>query len=258
MQGTDHEAAGLRVLVTGAGVRVGRALALAFGERGAHVAVHYHRSQAPAAQVVAAIEAAGGRAVALSADLRRPEDCARLVEEATQSLGGLDVLINSAADYARVPFEAVTVADWEAMHALNLRAPFLLTQAALPALRASTREGGGCVINITDIAATRPAPGFSHYCAAKAGLHMLTEGLALELAPHVRVNAIAPGTVLAPSNLPETVLTDILKTIPAQRMGRPEDIAQAALFLALRAPYVTGQSLAVDGGRSVGGPLEAG
>jgi pteridine reductase len=247
-----------RVLVTGGGVRLGRAMALGFAGAGCDVAVHYNRSAGPAHEVVVAVEALGGRAVALPANLRDPSACAPLVGAAVAALGGLDVLINSAADYGAAAFATLTLEDWERTHALNLRAPFLLTQAALPALRASARPGGGCVLNLTDIAARRPAPGFAHYCAAKAGLDMLTRSMALELAPLVRVNAIAPGTVMAPEGMDEATLEGIRRTIPLGRFGRPGDIMEAALFLALRAPYVTGQTLAVDGGREVGGPMEAG
>lgn len=248
----------LRVLVTGGGIRLGRALALAFGAEGAHVVVHYRSSSGPAAETVAQIEAAGGQAVALGADLSTAAGCAQLAAAARAALGGLDVLVNSAADYAAVPFDQITVEAWDAMQALNTRAPFLLTQALLPELRASPQAGGGCVINLTDIAAERPVPGFAHYCVSKAGLTALTRGLALELAPAVRVNAIAPGTVLAPENLPEAALAAIKATIPLRRFGSAQDIVEAALFLALRAPYITGQVLAVDGGRAVGGPMEAG
>jgi pteridine reductase len=252
----------LRVLVTGGGVRLGRALALAFaaegGPGGVAVAVHHRSSAGPAAAVVAQIEAAGGRAVALQADLSTASGCAALAAQTEAALGGLDVLINSAADYAAVPFAQLTPEAWDAMQALNTRAPFLLTQALLPALQASGRPGGGCVINLTDIAADRPVPGFAHYCVSKAGLTALTRALALELAPAVRVNAIAPGTVLAPEHLAEATLAAILATIPLGRFGSPDDIVQAALYLALRAPYVTGQILAVDGGRAVGGPMVAG
>jgi pteridine reductase len=192
----------LRVLVTGGGVRLGRALALAFaaegGPGGVAVAVHHRSSAGPAAAVVAQIEAAGGRAVALQADLSTASGCAALAAQTEAALGGLDVLINSAADYAAVPFAQLTPEAWDAMQAVNTRAPFLLTQALLPALQASGRPGGGCVINLTDIAADRPVPGYAHYCVSKAGLTALTRALALELAPAVRVNAIAPGTVLAP------------------------------------------------------------
>lgn len=260
MSATALSSAGppLRVLVTGGGVRLGRALALGFAEVGAAVAVHFRRSADPAAAVVARIEAEGGRAVALGADLATVAGCRDLAASAAAALGGLDVLINCAADYAAVPFDSVTPEAWDAMQALNTRAPYLLTQALLPALRASTRPGGGCVLNLTDIAAERPVPGYAHYCVSKAGLLMLTRALALELAPAVRVNAIAPGTVLAPEHLSPAALDAIRATIPLGRFGTADDIVEAALFLALRAPYITGQVLAVDGGRAVGGPMEAG
>ncbi len=239
----------MRVLVTGGGVRVGAAIAEAFAAAGAHVLVHYRSSAGPA---TALAEALGGRA--LQADLATVAG----VQDLARQAGPVDVLVNSAAGYEHRAFETVTAEEWDTMQALNVRAPALLTQALLPGLRDSSLEGGGCVLNLGDIAGDRPAPGFAHYCVSKAALHHLTRALALELAPAVRVNAIAPGTVLPPVDLDATRREGLRRTIPARRFGSPQDIARTAVFLALDAPYVTGQIWAVDGGRSVGGPMEAG
>ncbi len=239
----------MRVLVTGGGVRVGAAIARAFAARGAEVIVHYRSSAAPAEALAAEL---GGRAV--QGDLATVGGVAAVAAQA----GAVDVLVNSAAGYEAVPFERVSAEQWDGLHALNVRAPALLTQALLPGLRSSALAGGGCVVNLGDIAGDRPVPGYAHYVVTKAAVHQLTRALALELAPHVRVNCIAPGTVLPPEDFTEAQLDALRATIPAQRFGSPVDIARAAVFLALDAPYVTGQIWAVDGGRSVGGPMEAG
>lgn len=243
-----------RVLVTGGAIRLGAAIARAFAAEGCDLVIHYNASRAPADALVAALRATGVQAEAIGADLTTVDGISALAAAA----GRIDVLVNSAGAWTRVPVEQLDAATWDAMQALNCRAPFLLSRALLPHLRASALPGGGVILNLTDIAASRPVPGYAHYCVAKAGLEMQTRALALELAPTVRVNALAPGTVLAPVDLPQAALDGIVATIPMGRVGTADDIANAAVFLALRAPYVTGQVLAIDGGRSLGGPMEAG
>ena len=242
-----------RALVTGAGIRLGRAMAVALAQDGFDLVLHFHSSQDPV-QVTGRMCAAHGAEVQiLQADLSRVEGCAAL----TESTGSVDVLVNSAALYMALPVEAITPQQWDQMQAVNTRAPFLLTQALLPGLRASKRPGGGCVVMLGDIGGQRPTPGYAHYSVSKAGLLMLTQALALELAPKVRVNAINPGTVLAPEEHSDQALKQIRDSIPAQRFGTPEDIVGALRYL-VSAQYVTGQCINVDGGRSVGGPMEAG
>ena len=248
----------MKAVVTGAGVRLGKAIALALADAGFDIVVHYGRSEAPARAVGAEVEAKGRRALLVQADLAEPEQCARLVAEVSATWGPVDLLVNNAADYQAVPFGDITVQAWDRMQAINTRAPYLLTQGLLPGLRGSALPGGGLVINICDIGGERPVPGFAHYSVSKAGLIMLTRALALELAPQVRVNGISPGTVLAPEHLSQAQLAAIQQTIPAGRLGAASDVAAAAVFLASSAPYVTGQVLAVDGGRSIGGPMVAG
>lgn len=239
----------MKVLVTGGAVRLGAAIATAFASEGVELVIHY-RSSASAARDLA--DDLG--ATCAPGDLATAEGCRAVAALA----GPVDVLVNSAAGYASAPVEHVSAEAWDEMMALNARAPLLLTQALLPGLRASHLQGGGAVINIGDIAGDRPARGYLHYSVSKAALHHLTRALALELAPDVRVNAIAPGTVLPPDDLPRSALDRIHRTIPSGALGRAEDIASLAVYLALGAPYVTGQVWAVDGGRSVGGPLEEG
>lgn len=243
-----------RVLITGGAIRLGAAMARAFAAEGCAIAIHYRSSKAPADALLAELREMGCAAEAFAADLATSDGPARLAA----AVGPVDILVNSAAAWTAVPIEQIDAATWDAMQALNCRAPFLLSRACLPHLRASALPGGGVILNLTDIAASRPVPGYVHYCVAKAGLEMQTRALALELAPAVRVNGIAPGTVLAPTELDQAALDRIVATIPAGRVGTAADIANAAVYLALRAPYVTGQILAVDGGRSIGGPMEAG
>jgi len=243
----------MRALVTGGGVRVGAAIALALAAEGFDLALHYNRSQKPAADLAARIESTGRRVTLIQADLATPQGC----ESVAEAAGEIDVLVNNAAIYSAVPIAEITPQQWDTMLAINCRAPFLLTQGLLPALRRSALPGGGLVINIGDIGGERPVPGYTHYSVSKAGILMLTKAMALELAPEVRVNAISPGTVIAPEDFTEQALSAIRQTIPAGRFGSGEDIARTAVFL-VRSPYITGQIIAVDGGRSIGGPMEAG
>lgn len=242
-----RELSGRVALVTGAGVRVGRAIAEELARAGATVAVHYARSDRGARAAVRAIEAAGGRARAFSADLRKPGIAAGLVRDVVAWAGRLDVLVCSAAAFDRRPFEQIDAAAWRDMLALNLEAPFRLAQAAAPPLR----KRRGVIINILDVAAFHAWKGYAHYSAAKAGLAMLTRVLALELAPKVRVCAVAPGTVAFPPTYPDTDRKCVLSRIPLGRVGKPADVAHAVLFLCT-ASYVTGAVIAVDGGRLAG------
>ena len=165
------------------------------------------------------------------------------------------MLVHSAGLYTRRSLADITAAEWDRVQHLHCRAAFLLVRDTAALLGQSALPGGGLVLSISDIAASQPEPGFLHYCVSKAALEMLTKGLALELAPRVRVNAIAPGTVLPPPDLGEARKQAILSTIPQARFGEACDIADLVVFLATKAPYVTGQIWSVDGGRSVSGPL---
>ena len=243
-----------RALVTGAGIRVGRAISLALAESGFDLVLHYRSSALPAQTLADEIRALGRQAAVVQADLATTAGCQHLIEHT----GPIDVLVNNAAMYTAVPFEALTADQWDHMQAVNCRTPALLTQGLLPHLRASRCNGGGLVVNIGDIGGERPAPGYAHYSVSKAGVLMLTRALAVELAPEVRVNSVSPGTVLAPEDLSEEILDGIRKTIPAGRFGSAEDIARTVVFLATQAPYITGQDIAVCGGRSVAGPMLVG
>lgn len=246
-----------RVLITGAGQRVGAAMARRFSSAGFAVLVHHRNSGAAAQDLVAALSATGPACSAVGADLGTTAGCQQLAEAAIAWAGAdpIDVLINNASAYTPCPFGQIRAEDMDHMYALHARAPLLLAQALAPALARSGLPGGGLVLNLADIGAERPAPGFLPYAVSKAALVMLTRALALEMAPAVRVNAIAPGTVQAPADLPADQLARIAASIPLHRLGDPSAIASAALFLATQAPYCTGVVLPVDGGRSVAGPL---
>jgi pteridine reductase len=242
-----RELSGRVALVTGAGVRVGRAIAEELGRAGAAVAVHYARSARGAQATVRAIEASGSRARAFHADLRDLATAPALIREVLAWSGHLDVLVCSAASFERRPFEAIDGPAWRDMLALNLESPFRLTQAAAPTLR----RRRGVIVNILDVAAFHAWKGYAHYGVAKAGLAMLTRILALELAPKVRVCGVAPGTVAFPKSTSRADRDRVLSRIPLGRGGTPADVAQAVRFLCT-ASYVTGAVLPVDGGRMAG------
>lgn len=238
--------AGRRALVTGAGRRLGRAIAEALGAQGMHVAVHYGGSEAGARETARAIERAGGTATLHQADLRDANAPARLVEAVVAALGGLDALVNSAAVMVRTPIGEVTPEAWDAMFALNLRAPFFLAQAAAPHLA----QRRGAIVNIADLAAFEHWPAYVPHGISKAGVVQMTEGLARALAPAVRVNAVAPGAVLLPDDWDEASVARLVSTTPLDRLGSPDDVTAAVLYL-LTADYVTGETIVVDGGRRV-------
>lgn len=237
--------AGGTALVTGAGHRVGRALALALGAEKMNVAVHYNAAAEEAEETVSLIQKAGGRARAFRADLSQADAPAQLVHDVVSELGALNVLINSAAVMKRQPFGSVTAADWDETFTLNLRAPFLLTQAACAEM-----PDGGAIVNIADLAAFETWPSYVPHSISKAGIVKMTEGLARVLAPAIRVNAIAPGAVLLPDDWSDKTGERLSDTTPLHRLGDPQDVVDAMLYL-LRAEYVTGETIVVDGGRRI-------
>ena len=230
-------------LVTGAGKRLGRAVALRLAEEGADVAVHYHGSPKEAAEVVGKIEEMGRRAVALRADLRSVDEIRKLFLAAGNELGRLDLLVNSAANFLPGSVISTTEEIWDASLDTNVKAPFFCAQAAAPMLRRSK----GCIINFADTGGLLGWPGFIPHSISKAGMVMLTKCLAKALAPDVRVNAIAPGTITMPGDPPEWE-QEFVQLAPLKKTGKPSDIADAVIYLAT-AEFVTGHTLVVDGGR---------
>jgi len=236
-------------LVTGAAKRVGRTIALAFAAKGARVAVHYHTSVADARRVAAAVKSlSGADADVFRADLGDPGAPAKLADAVARRFGRIDVLVNSASLYDKTPFAAATPDDWDRQMAVNARAPFFLAQACAPWLR---KSGEGCVINVADWSAHRPYADYAPYCASKAALLCVNKSLAKALAPDVRVNAVLPGPVLLPEGMGEAERRKIADATLLKRLGSPEAIARACLFLADSADYTTGAELTVDGGRFV-------
>jgi len=241
---------GQTALVTGAARRVGAQIARSLHAAGANIMIHCHRSLAEAQQLAAQLEQtrAGSAAVSV-ADLRDTAALPGLIAGTCDRFGALDLLINNASSFYPTPLGQITLAQWNDLIGTNLQAPLFLAQAAAPQLR----RRHGSLINIADIHGLRPLREHTVYSAAKAGLMMLTRSLARELAPEVRVNAIAPGAVLWPEQGLEEARRDRIRgQTPLQRPGTPEDIARAVLFFASEALFVTGQVLAVDGGRSIG------
>ncbi|HWV37420.1 MAG TPA: SDR family oxidoreductase [Vulgatibacter sp.] len=233
--------------VTGAGVRVGRAIALALARAGHDVILHANRSRRPVEEVADEIRSHGREAFVVTADLSDPDEVDRLAEGVAAMHPCLDLVVHNAAIFEASPYEAIDRRSYREMLAINLDAPFFLTQGLLPSLRASASPS---VIHVTDIGAERPVPGYAHYSVSKAGLLMLTKALAVELAPEIRVNAVAPGTVAFPEDVGAEQREAILRRIPMGREGTVEDVARAVVFLACDAPYVTGQVIRVDGGRT--------
>jgi len=247
---TGPRLAGQSALITGAARRVGAQLVRALHAEGANVAIHCHRSLEEAERLSAELNAVRpASAQVFGADLRDAAQPARLVAQACERFGGLNLLINNASSFYPTPLGSITLAQWQDLMGTNLQAPLFLAQAAALPLKASR----GAIINIVDIHGLRPLRDHTVYSAAKAGLIMLTRALARELAPEVRVNAVAPGAVLWPeAGMDEERKEKILEQTPLHRPGSPADIARAVLFFAADSPFVTGQILAVDGGRSVG------
>ncbi len=237
-------------LVTGAGRRVGRAIALELAARGAKVAVHFRTSKAEADDVVSLIKAGGGVASAYRADLTNVLEIQWLARWIEEELGYVDVLVNSASEFFETALVTSSDADWDRLMGANVKAPFQTIRRFAPMM---VQRGAGHIVNVTDVYASRPLPGYSIYCASKAALWMLTRSLALELAPHVQVNAVAPGTVMFPEDFDEASRAKIVRRVPLGREGTPEDIARAVRFLVEDGGYMTGSVITVDGGKEIGG-----
>jgi pteridine reductase len=233
-------------LVTGAGKRLGRAIALRLATEGADVAVHYGKSHAQALEVVHEIEKLGRRSVAIRADLTRVEQIHDLVARVAKEFRRLDILINSAANFLETKFGETSEATWDASLDTNLKAPFFCCQSAAQYL---TQSGNGVIINFADIGGLMGWREFLPHSISKIGVILLTRILAKELAPNVRVNAIAPGTITMPGDPPEWQ-ADFIKRAPLARTGSPQDITDAVMFL-ITAEFMTGHTLVLDGGRTL-------
>jgi len=242
---------GRSALVTGGARRIGAQLVRALHARGANVAIHCRHSRAAADELADELERTRARSVTVvNADLRTAEGCRRAVTDAAGAWRRLDIVVNNASTFYPTPIAQLDSAQFDDLIGSNLRGPAFIAQAAAPWL-AETR---GAIVNLADIHGVRPLDEHSIYCAAKAGLIMLTRALARELAPDIRVNAIAPGSILWPEGPrgddPDTRAA-VLEATPLQRQGTPQDIGAALVYLVADAPFVTGEVLSVDGGRSL-------
>ncbi len=232
-------------LVTGGAKRVGRSIALALAERGAEVVVHYRGSEREAQTLLARIKGAGGKPVAVRGDVSVAADVDRIVETAMQAFGRIEILVNNAAIFYRTPFEQLTEEDWDRFLDVNLKGPFLLCRKIGAIM---FRQGRGKIVNLADIAGEKVWAEYLPYSVSKAGLIALTRGLAKALAPHVQVNAVAPGTVLLPDGTTPHEEEAAIRRVPLKRLGSPEDIARAVVYL-VENDFITGEILRVDGGQ---------
>ncbi len=243
------EMQGKAAIVTGAARRIGAAIARRLHAAGANVLLHYRGAEAEAASLEAELNAARAKSASkVKADLLAPIAPRSLVSAAIERFGRLDVLVNNASTFYPTAVGSIETGHWEELMGSNLRAPLFLSQEAAPHLK----KNGGAIVNVADIHAERPLKGYLVYSIAKAGLVALTRSLALELAPEVRVNGVAPGAIAWPEDgqFEPSERERIVATTPMSRLGTPEEIARAVHYLAT-APFVSGQILAVDGGRSL-------
>ncbi len=244
-------------VVTGGAHRVGKAIALALAQAGAHVVVHYGGSEQAAADTVKEIEALGVRAVAVQADLRDPKAIDGLFSAIETEFGRLDIFVNSAASFLKKPFDDTTIDDWQSVMQTNLRAPFLCSQRAARLIRRTQRLDPALIVNIADLSGIYPWRGYALHGLSKAGIIHLTKVSAYELGPEVRVNAIAPGAILPPPNVdPEGEFWQHRgQQLPLKRTGHPDQVAQTVVFLAQN-DFITGAVIPVDGGEHLIGTLK--
>lgn len=237
------------ILITGGAKRIGRQMALTLHAAGHNIAVHYRSSANAASQLVDDLnQQRAGSAMSVQGDLLDIDGIPRILDMVLEQFGRLDALINNASSFYPTPIELLENDFWNDLVGSNLKAPAFLAKYATKHLR----DTGGTIINIVDIHARNPMANHPIYCSAKAGLEMLTKALARDLAPAVRVNAVSPGAILWPEHSSSGAeQAEILQKIPLQRMGDPEDVANLVRFLIDEANYITGQVIAVDGGRSV-------
>jgi NAD(P)-dependent dehydrogenase (short-subunit alcohol dehydrogenase family) len=235
---------GKTVLITGGARRLGRASALALAGAGADVAITFRDSVRDAQRTVIDVSGLGVRALALACEVTDPKSVKTAVKEAVRELGGIDILVNNAANYETATFEKLTLGQWDRMFAANTRGPFLVSREALKFLRLRR----GKIINMGSLGGLRPWADHAHYCSSKAALHMLTKVLSKALAPEIAVNCVAPGMIDLGEKAAATFMRRMARQTPMQRNGTGDDIAAAVLFFALAPHFITGQILAVDGG----------
>ncbi len=235
-------------LVTGGGKRIGRAIALTLGRAGADVIVNYNQSKAEAQEVAREISAMGVHSVALRADVSRPKQVASMFRAVEKRFGRIDLLVNNAGIFFPRSWDELEEKDFDRVLGANLKGPFFCAQAAA---RMMMRQGGGNIINLSSLGGIQSWPNYMHYCASKAALISLTRTLAKALAPTIRVNSVAPGTIMFPDEKRDARIRKGIKATPLAKTGTADDIAQTVLFLATQSDFITGQVLVVDGGKSI-------
>jgi NAD(P)-dependent dehydrogenase (short-subunit alcohol dehydrogenase family) len=235
------------ILITGAAMRVGRTVALELAKKGAIIAFSYYLEEEPWRETMQEIKDLCGECLAIQTEIRSAADVKNLVQQTIAHYGRVDVLINNASIWLKAPFLEITEADWDLSLDVNLKGPFLAAQAVAPHM---LQQGQGLILNITDLSAFQTWPGYAHHAASKAGLVALTKSLAVELAPKIRVNAIAPGTVLLPEDAPPEKVQWAVEKSLLKRVGEPEDVARLIAFL-IESEFTTGAVYFVDGGRAL-------
>jgi NAD(P)-dependent dehydrogenase (short-subunit alcohol dehydrogenase family) len=244
----DGPLAGQVALVTGAGKRIGREIALALGRAGASVVVNYRSSKSEAEATAKEIEASGVRSTVLRADVSRPAQVRRMFRTVERRFGRLDILVNNAGIFFPARWDQLTAAQWDRILGVNLKGPFFCAQAAA---RIMLRHGRGRIVNISSLGALQAWPDYAHYCSSKAGLIMLTRCLARALAPDIQVNSVAPGTIMFPNERRSRVMKRVIEATPLKKAGSAGDIASMVLYLACHGDFITGQTFVVDGGKSI-------
>jgi pteridine reductase len=242
------QAAGKVALVTGAARRVGKAIALALADRGAHVVITYHRSGAEALATLREIEVRGVQGLALKGNITRSGDVDAFVQQVIERFGRIDILVNNASNYYKTPFETLTEEQWDDLVGTNLKGTFLVSKRVGDEM---LKAGSGKIINLADWAGFRPYKDYIPYCVAKAGVIALTTALAKTLAPHIQVNAVAPGPVMLPEDFSDSLREAIVRATPLKRIGTPNDVAQTVVFLVEGSDFITGAIIPVDGGRLI-------
>jgi pteridine reductase len=242
------QAGGKIALVTGAARRVGKAIALTLANRGAHVVITYNTSEAEALATLGEIEARGVQGMALKGNITRRGDVDGIVRQVIERFGRIDILVNNASNYYQTPFDTLTEAQWDDLVGTNLKGTFLVSKRVGDEM---LKAGSGKIINLADWAGFRPYKDYIPYCVAKAGVIALTKALAKTLAPHIQVNAVAPGPVMPSEDFSDSQRQAIIRATPLKRIGSPRDVAQTVVFLVEGSDFLTGAIIPVDGGRLI-------
>ncbi len=249
MKEKEYSLKGKVALITGGAKRVGKETALTLAAKGCHIALHYNSSRAEALKTARQIEKLGVEVTLFKADVRSSAQVKKGVQTVLKKMKQINILVNNAAVFKRTPFPKVSEKDWDLHLDTNLKGPFLFANEIAPHM---LKRKSGKIVNITDWAGARPFKNYLPYTVSKAGLIGMTEALAKTLAPNIQVNAVAPGPVLPPTGMSQKEKNTIIKNTPLKKMGTPQDVAQAILFLIEHSSFITGHTLMVEGGRLIG------